>query len=92
IATQPPGRGNIFEDRNTPYVQDESVRMVSLDMFHKVCYKLGLSISMRHSRILWILISLQNYPQVQQFIPEQDVKAGVLRIYLQPVDKLGKFL
>ncbi|PHJ22833.1 ef hand domain-containing protein [Cystoisospora suis] len=64
---------------------DESMRMVSFEMFHKVATKLGLSVSHRHSRIMWIILSLDSYEDIQQFLPERDVKLGLVRIYFQPL-------
>ncbi|PFH34767.1 EF hand domain-containing protein [Besnoitia besnoiti] len=69
---------------------DETMRMVSFEMFHKVASKLGLSVSHRHSRILWIILSLDSYEEMQQFLPERDVKLGLIRIYLQPLVGSGR--
>lgn len=64
--------------------------MVSFEMFHRVALKLGLSVGHRHSRMLWIMISFENYDDIQQFLPEKDVKLGITRIYLQPYMSLGR--
>lgn len=64
--------------------------MVSFEMFHRVAVKLGLSVGHRHSRMLWIMISFDSYDEIQQFLPERDVKLGITRVYLQPFTALGK--
>ena len=64
--------------------------MVSFEMFHRVAMKLGLSVGHRHSRMLWIMISFDSYDEIQQFLPERDVKLGITRVYLQPFTALGK--
>ncbi|KAL8270368.1 hypothetical protein Esti_005692 [Eimeria stiedai] len=69
---------------------EEGMRMVSFEMFHRVAVKLGLSVGHRHSRMLWIMISFDSYDEIQQFLPERDVKLGIIRVYLQPYTALGK--
>ncbi|XP_026190324.1 LOW QUALITY PROTEIN: uncharacterized protein LOC113146614 [Cyclospora cayetanensis] len=69
---------------------EEGMRMVSFEMFHRVAMKLGLSVGHRHSRMLWIMISFDTYDEIQQFLPERDVKLGITRVYLQPFTALGK--
>ncbi|CDJ37889.1 EF hand domain-containing protein, putative [Eimeria tenella] len=69
---------------------EEGMRMVSFEMFHRVAVKLGLSVGHRHSRMLWIMISFDSYDEIQQFLPERDVKLGITRVYLQPFTALGK--
>ena len=64
--------------------------MVSFEMFHRVAMKLGLSVGHRHSRMLWIMISFDSYDEIQQFLPERDVKLGITRVYLQPFTSLGR--
>ncbi|CDJ60111.1 EF hand domain-containing protein, putative, partial [Eimeria maxima] len=69
---------------------EEGMRMVSFEMFHRVAMKLGLSVGHRHSRMLWIMVGFEDYEEIQQFLPERDVKLGIIRVYLQPITILGK--
>ncbi|CDJ45704.1 EF hand domain-containing protein, putative [Eimeria brunetti] len=69
---------------------EEGMRMVSFEMFHRVAMKLGLSVGHRHSRMLWILIGLEKNEEIQQFLPESEVKMGIIRVYLQPLTALGR--
>ncbi|KFG58426.1 EF hand domain-containing protein [Toxoplasma gondii RUB] len=82
--------GAILPAEVTVDTADETMRMVSFEMFHKVATKLGLSVSHRHSRILWIILSLDSYEEIQQFLPERDVKLGLIRIYFQPLVGAGR--
>lgn len=72
--------------------------LVSFEMFHRVAMRTQYSLARRHSRILWILISLQlaksesSEETMMQFLPVYDVCRLLPDLYLQSVDYQGMFL
>lgn len=78
--------------RVPPVVDFDYRRMISFEIFHRVATRVGLSIGLQHSRIIWVLMNNENSVSTssRQFVVAGDAFEHLIRFYLQPLNASGK--
>lgn len=66
--------------------------IISFEIFHRVAAKAGLSIGLRHSRIIWVLMNAGHEQFSQRFTLAEDAFEFLIRFYLQPSNSIGRMI
>eukprot|EP01069_Polyplicarium_translucidae_P000033 Polyplicarium_translucidae@DN1014_c0_g1_i1.p1 len=72
-------------------------RCVGFEVFHRVLSRMGFSMGMKHSRVLWIICCSQLMHQgldgpISQFLPATDVAKVVINMHLRSSDEMDASL